>query len=232
MSSSMADLSMKLLLVDTSTSVFSMAVSAGERILATESGAGGQATAARLGPAVERVIQASGISLKELDGFSVTIGPGAFTGIRVGIALVKGLAYATSKPVAPLSSLELLAMNAAASPLPVCPLFDARKAEVYAALYSHGGETLIPEMAIDPAALLEKLAGPTLFLGDGALRYRELIVEKLGDRAVFAEAHCHHPVAAAGVTLALREFAAGNALSAAEILPRYLRLSEAELNKR
>ena len=225
---------MKLLIVDSSTSVFSMAVAVGESVLATETGAGGPATAARLAPALQKVMRESGLSLAELDGFAVTVGPGAFTGLRVGISLVKGLAYATGKLVAPLSSLELLAMNAAGSNIPVCPLFDARKSEVYCALFNMEGgvQTLIPEMAIDHAALLEKLNCPVLFLGDGALRYQPLIVEKLGRQALFAEPHLNHPIASAGVRLALRQFAAGAALSPAEILPRYLRLSEAELNRR
>jgi tRNA threonylcarbamoyladenosine biosynthesis protein TsaB len=87
-------------------------------------------------------------------------------------------------------------------------------------------------MAIDPAEFLEKIAGPALFLGDGALRYQPLIVDRLGSRAVFAESCLHQPKASVGAPLALREFASGSTVSAAEILPRYLRLSEAELHKR
>jgi tRNA threonylcarbamoyladenosine biosynthesis protein TsaB len=224
---------MKLLIVDTSTSVFSLAVTAGERILAQETGAAGHATAGRLGPAVEKVMLGSGIAVAELDGFAVTVGPGAFTGIRVGISLVKGLAYSTGKPVAMLSSLELLAMNVVDSSLPVCPMFDARKGEVYAALFhAGGGMNLLPEMAIDPGALLEKISGPALFLGDGALRYRSIIAGQLGRRALFAEPGLDQPLASAGVRLALREFASGSDVSSAEILPRYLRLSEAELSRR
>lgn len=225
---------MKLLIVDTSTTVFSMAVTDGDQLLALETGAAGPATAARLAPSLQKAMQDSGLTMRGLDGFAVTVGPGAFTGIRVGISLVKGLAYATGKPVAPLSSLELLAMNAAGSDIPVCPLFDARKGEVYGALLrmEERLQPLIAEQAADPAVMLAKIAGPALFLGDGALRYQPLIAEILGGRGVFAGADLHYPTAAAGISLALREFAAGAAVSAAEILPRYLRLSEAELNKR
>jgi tRNA threonylcarbamoyladenosine biosynthesis protein TsaB len=169
-----------------------------------------------------------------MDGFAVTVGPGAFTGLRVGIALVKGLALATGKPAVPLSSLALLAMNAMGSAIPVCPLFDARKGEVYGALYDFaaGAGPVVAEIAADPAAFLARLEGRALFLGDGAVRYHDLIVEIMGDRAQFADPALQHPRASAGIVLAQNAFASGLAVPPARLLPRYLRLSEAELSRR
>src|SRR5512145_3217838 len=126
---------MKLLTLDTATSVFSVALADGEQLLGAASGAAGHLTAARLVPAVQQLFAECALAPADLDGFAVTIGPGSFTGIRVGLAFIKGLAFATGKPVVGLSSLALLAMNAQNSRLPVCPLFDARKSEVYAGLY-------------------------------------------------------------------------------------------------
>ena len=138
----------------------------------------------------------------ELQAFSVTVGPGAFTGVRVGIALVKGLAMATGRPVVPLSALGLLALNAAGSQIPVCPMFDARKGEVYTALFPAGGagEPLVAEAAVDPARFLAELEGEVLFLGDGALRYRSLIGEIMAGRGRFVAPALDHPRAAAGST--------------------------------
>lgn len=224
---------MKLFILDTATSVFSMALADGTRILAEESGVAGPSSAARLAPAIAGLFTAAGMTPADMDCFAVSVGPGAFTGLRVGIALVKGLAYATGKPVIPLSSLALLAMNARGSDIPVCPLFDARKGEVYGALYdfASGAEPVIAEEAADPTTFLRRLEGRALFLGDGAVRYGALIRETMGERAVFAGPELQNPRAAAGIQLAMDLFAA-SAVPPAQVLPHYLRLSEAELSRR
>jgi len=225
---------MKLFILDTATGVFSMAIADGSRILAEDGGVAGPSSAARLAPAINGLFAASGLAPAEMDCFAVTVGPGAFTGLRVGISLVKGLAYATAKPVIPLSSLALLAMNANHGGLPVCPMFDARRGEVYAALYrfSPAIELLLAESAVDPATFLGRLEGRVLFLGDGSVRYRPLIDEIMGERAVFAAAELQNPRAAAGIPLATQIRNSGGAVTSTELLPRYLRLSEAELSRR
>jgi len=224
----------KILTIDTATSVYSIALAEDETVLAETCGDAGPATSAKIPGQIEALLKAAGLDIGAVDAFAVTVGPGAFTGLRVGIAMVKGLAYSTGKPVIPLSSLELLALNAAESRIPVCPLFDARKSEVYSALYSFSGgmKLLRPESAIAPADLLAQLEGPTLFIGDGAIRYRELIKESLGSRALFAEEHLHHPKASAGAALALSRFKAGQTVSPFALAPEYLRLPEAELSKK
>lgn len=225
---------MKLLILDTSTSVFSVAICAGDQLLGEASGGAGKETAARLVPAVQQLFTDCGLTPAELDGYAVTIGPGAFTGLRVGLAFIKGLAYATGRPVVGLSSLELLAMNAAKSSIPVCPLFDARKSEVYGGLYRFGSEpaTLIADMVSPPQQFFDMITGHTLFLGDGASRYQELIIECLGSHALFAEPLLNNPAASAGITLALQAFANGKTIEPAALLPCYLRLSEAEMIKK
>jgi tRNA threonylcarbamoyladenosine biosynthesis protein TsaB len=225
---------MKLFLADTATSVCSFAIADDGVILAEEACSGGPSTAARLVPAFQRLLAASGMRADDLDGLAVTAGPGSFTGLRVGMAFVKGLAYALDKRIAPLSSLEVLAMNAQGSNLPVCPMFDARRNEVYYGLYSFCGEreTLIPDAAAAPADFLGKLEGDIFFLGDGALHYRHVIQDSLGTRAVFAGPELDHPRAAAGLPLALAAFAAGLAVVPSALTPIYLRLSEAELARK
>lgn len=224
---------MKLFILDTSTGVFSMAISSNGHLLAEESGVAGPSTAARLAPALSGLFDTAGLTPADMDAFAVTVGPGAFTGLRVGISLVKGLSIATGKPAVPLSSLALLAMNASGSEIPVCPLFDARKGEVYGALYdfSAGTRPVIAETAADPTAFLSALSGRVLFLGDGASRYRPLIEEVMGERAGFAPPELNNPRAAAGIGLATDIVTSGGAVPPAGLLPRYLRLSEAELNK-
>jgi tRNA threonylcarbamoyladenosine biosynthesis protein TsaB len=225
---------MKLFILDTATSVFSMAIADGDTVLAEECGVAGPSTAARLAPAVVGLFAAASLAPADMDAFAVTVGPGAFTGLRVGIALVKGLAMSTGKGAIPLSSLQLLAMNAWESTIPVCPLFDARKGEIYGALYDFtaGPEPVISPTAADPAAFLARLPQRVLFLGDGALRYRPLIEETMGERAEFAEPSLHSPRAGAGVALSQNALASGLAVPPSQLLPTYLRLSEAELSRR
>jgi tRNA threonylcarbamoyladenosine biosynthesis protein TsaB len=124
-------------------------------------------------------------------------------------------------------------MNAGNSTLPVCTMFDARKGEVYTATYIVDGcmKLISPEKAASPLSAIENIVEPTLFIGDGAIRYHELLSGHLGACAVFPDEDLNKPKASAGVPLAIDLFNAGEAVSPFELQPRYLRLSEAELNK-
>ena len=224
---------MRLLTVDTSTNVFSIALSEDLKVLREESGDAGPSTSAAIPSLIRSLFQHAGFQPQDLDAFAVTVGPGSFTGVRIGIALVKGLAYATGKRVVPISSLELLAMNAEKSPVPVCTMFDARKGEVYTATFSfeNGLKLIREEKAADPLTVIDETAGATLFVGDGATRYRELICERLGRLAIYPEEQLHRPKASAAVSLAIKQLRSGAAVSPFDLLPRYLRLSEAELSR-
>jgi tRNA threonylcarbamoyladenosine biosynthesis protein TsaB len=182
---------------------------------------------------IEQLLGSAGLTAKELDGFGVTIGPGSFTGLRVGLATAKGLALATGKPLAGVSTLATLTLQAPLAALPVCALLDARKQEVYAGLFQWQNgwfRALAEERVLAPERLLHGLHGEWLFVGDGAEAYRTLIVRQLGPRAHFLPTVYAPPRAAHAALLALRQFAAGEALPAAQVNPRYLRPSEAELN--
>lgn len=188
----------------------------------------------RLLPAIDRVLQDAGLALADLGGLAVSIGPGSFTGLRVGLSTVKGLAYATGLPVAAVSTLEAMAWALPGARGPICPVLDARKNEVYAALFQHapdGLETLVEEAALSPEALCAKIKKPTLFLGDGLVPYGDLFRERLGERYLLPPAIQRGPrpacVAALGRALLLR----GEAGVLADLVPRYLRPSEAELRR-
>ena len=224
---------MRLLTVDTSTNVFSIALSEDATVLGEESGDAGPSTSAAIPSLIRSLFNHAGFKPEDLDAFAVTVGPGSFTGVRIGIALVKGLAFAAGKPVVPISSLELLAMNARKSPVPVCTMFDARKGEVYTATFSFmdGMKPILIEKAADPLTVIDETTEATLFIGDGATRYRELICGRLGRLALYPEEHLHRPKASAAVPLAIERLGSGAVVSPFDLLPRYLRLSEAELNR-
>ena len=227
-------MSLKLLTIQTATPAGSVALTAGERLLGELFLDVRRPHGGWLLGAVEQLLAAAGMTVADLDGFGVTIGPGAFTGLRVGLATVKGLAQATGKPVAGVSTLQTLALQAPHAALPVCALLDARKQEVYAALFAWQEGSPRPlgqERVLPPERLLRELTGPTLFLGDGASAYRTLIARQLGPRAYFVAETFAPPRAAHAAILALRAFTAGAALPAVQVNPVYIRPSEAELNK-
>lgn len=222
---------MKILTIDTSTTTNSVALTVSGRLLAEYLVNPDRNHSSSLMCGLDTVLRNSGFSVDDLDAIAVSRGPGSFTGLRVGIATAKGLAIASGKPVVAFSSLAMLAMNLPYAAFPVCTLFDAKKNEVYAALYRCSAlpESLVAECVVPPVDFLAQIRVPTMFVGSGALRYRDLIVETLGELAIFAPAVCHQPRASAGALLAADLFARGELVSAAALVPSYLRASEAEL---
>jgi tRNA threonylcarbamoyladenosine biosynthesis protein TsaB len=174
----------------------------------------------------------------EIDLFACALGPGSFTGVRAGVATIQGLALATGRPCVGFSTLALVAMNFPMASLLLCPLLDARKNEVYAALYD--GSSLLPtpviaDCVMKPEAFLDKLPAltdkPVIFAGDGAVRYHEVISGCLGGQALFASPFLNVGHAANGALLALHAHRSGQDLEPGRLLPVYLRPSEAEYAK-
>jgi tRNA threonylcarbamoyladenosine biosynthesis protein TsaB len=224
---------LKLLLVDTSTDTCSAALVEGERILAERVVSIRKVLSGQVLGTVEGVLGDGGVGLDEVDGIALAIGPGSFTGLRVGAATVKGLALAAEKPAAGFSSLAMLAMNLPWAAFSVCPMLDARKNEVYAGLYRcrELPEVILPDLVEPPEQFLQRIEGPTLFLGSGALRYRNLIENTLGLNALFPPFQCHQPRVSAAALLAHDAFVNGRTLSLPQLNPVYLRASEAEIAK-
>ena len=173
------------------------------------------------------------ISLEQIDGFVVTKGPGSFTGLRIGISTIKGLAFATSKPVAGISSLDAIAWQMAFSSLPVCAMMDAKRNEVYCALYYFKNGVLVQksnEMALSSEKAINLTKGKkTLFAGSGAIAFKDVIKKINGEKAVFASSFQNNIKAC---ILAEIVFKNPNLLSQnpSSIVPVYIRKSDAEVN--
>jgi len=225
---------MKILTIDTSSNCSSVALSDGSTLLGEFVLGEDRCHSGRLLDSISKLLAAAKLTPDGLDAFAVSLGPGSFTGVRVGIATVKGLAIATGKPVVGFSALAMLAMNLPFSSAQVAALFDARKNEVYAGLYRCGSlpEPVCPDAVIPPAEFLAAIHRPTLFVGEGALRYRDLIRSTLGELALFPPWHADLPRASAGAVIALDAALKGNFTPLALLNPTYLRASEAELAKR
>jgi tRNA threonylcarbamoyladenosine biosynthesis protein TsaB len=229
---------MNILALDTTTSMATVAISVGERIAAESTFNTDRTLSARLIPEIGRLLALAGLAVADIDLFAASVGPGSFTGVRGGVATVQGLALAGGKPCVGFSSLTLLAMNLQMAAYPVCALLDARKSEVYAALFDCS--TPLPTARIDDCVLpperflellREKTGSPVLFCGDGAVRYRDLITGQLGDQALFAPFPLNTARASNGIILARHAFRSGAALEPSRLLPTYLRASEAEINR-
>jgi tRNA threonylcarbamoyladenosine biosynthesis protein TsaB len=182
-----------------------------------------------------------GLAPEDIERYALAIGPGSFTGLRIGVSTIKGLAWSTGRPVTPVCTLRALALNA---PYPgglVCPLLDARKSEVYAAIYAFSGARLRAVMepaALRPEALVDRMEaarqeapqrdGGVLFLGSGLGVYGGFL-EEACPGALLAPEPLWHIRAANIALLALEE---GSPMkNPLEIAPLYLRKSEAELNQ-
>jgi tRNA threonylcarbamoyladenosine biosynthesis protein TsaB len=229
---------MKILAIDTSTSMATVAITSDEKILSESVFSTDRTLSARLIPEIERLLTISGLVIADIDLFASSIGPGSFTGVRGGVATIQGLALATGKPCAGFSSLALLSMNFPFSSHLVSPLLDARKSEVYAALYDCSAPVPTPvicDCVMTPAAYLDLLCTttdkPVLFAGEGAIRYRDLIAERMAGRAIFAPFPLHAAHAGNAALLALDQFSRGELLEPSQLLPVYLRASDAEIMK-
>ena len=222
------------LCIETATSRVGIALSSNGRLLAESLlDAPGGLQNRLLMPELQRLLDQNNLTINQIDLFACATGPGSFTGVRTGIAATQGLALAAGKPCTGVSTLAMLAMNLPHAAFPVCPMLDARKNEVYTGLYQTSDRVtqLKQDCVIHHADFLQMLSGPTIFVGDGALRYQELILQTLGDNALFAPSTHHILRPSSGCLLAETAFLNGKSGPPEQLLPTYLRLSEAELSR-
>ncbi len=226
---------MNLLAIDTSGPVCGVAVMSGDRVLCEHMTQNRLTHSVNLMPMVDGALTASGLSLAEMDHLAVVVGPGSFTGVRIGVATVKGLAQGSGKPCIGVNALEALAASAGRFDGVVCPIQDARAGQVYAALFAPGEDRPIRLWPDEPIAV-EELAGrlrkdgrAVLFLGDGMPVHRLRLEAALGAQASFALPHFAFLRPAAAAYLASRM--TDQAVDYNALMPLYLRAPSAERNK-
>ncbi|HOD34588.1 MAG TPA: tRNA (adenosine(37)-N6)-threonylcarbamoyltransferase complex dimerization subunit type 1 TsaB [Syntrophales bacterium] len=184
-------------------------------------------------PAIEAILSSAGIEMRDVGLFALTQGPGSFTGLRVGAGIVKGLALCTDACIVGVSTLDALAQNLAFSKHLVCPILDAKKGQVYTALYrpaDEGGlEKIEPDQAVDPVAFIGRISHPVIFLGDGVPVYGNRIRELLSSMAFFAPANHQWIRPSAVGLLGFEKYHRGEGVDPVSFVPRYIRRSEAEI---
>ncbi|KUK31451.1 MAG: Universal bacterial protein glycoprotease YeaZ [Thermoanaerobacterales bacterium 50_218] len=202
---------MRLLGIETSTPVVSVAVGDERKILGEVSLSAEQAHMERLLPLIDFLLNCLGLELKDLDGFAVAVGPGSFTSLRIGLATGKAFAHASGKPLVGVPTLDVLAAALQGCEGIICPVLRARRQEVYTAFYvstPSGVKRLSSYLALDPEEMVARLeanleAGIT-FIGEGASHYWDLFREKLGEKAHLADPALMWPRAGLVVSLGLQ----------------------------
>ncbi|HEX7226173.1 MAG TPA: tRNA (adenosine(37)-N6)-threonylcarbamoyltransferase complex dimerization subunit type 1 TsaB [Candidatus Binatia bacterium] len=236
---------MRILGLDTSTSVASVAISEDGRIVA-EDCYPRRGTAERSGaksnhaeiilPLIDSVLHRAGIGLRDVTGIAVAIGPGSFTGVRIGLSTVQGLAYGTGVPAVGISTLQAIAARVADFEGIVCPILDARKDEVYAAIFRKQGnhlERLTEDALVPILSFLRELRGVgktvrCLFIGEGVNAYGPLFQQAADLQISFAEEEAIPSVAASIALLSEGRFIHDRPVQLEDLAPVYLRRPECE----
>ena len=191
-------------------------------------------------PMLDEVSKMIELDMESIDAIAVAAGPGSFTGLRIGSATAKGLGLALKKPLIHIPTLEGLAYNLCGADGIVCPIMDARRGQVYTGIYTFEGDKLVvleDQMAVSIEELAEKLGGydrKVTFLGDGVPVFKEALTERLmaGKEIAFAPANMNRQRGASVGTLAIQYYRDGKTESAAEHQPDYLRVSQAERERK
>ncbi|HYA03560.1 MAG TPA: tRNA (adenosine(37)-N6)-threonylcarbamoyltransferase complex dimerization subunit type 1 TsaB [Syntrophobacteria bacterium] len=226
---------MKILAVDTSTSLGSVALVDGPNVRGELSLNVSATHNQRLLTGIHRMLTDVGWTLQDLDGLAIGLGPGSFTGLRIGMSVMKGLAFATAKPLTGVPTLDALAANVSLAPWGICPVLDARKGELYTALYQGSAtrdlERITPYLVVKPQRLVELINERTVLLGDGLIRYGDYLAAELRDRMVRAPSHLNAIHGTSIAWLAMARLQRGLTENLAACAPLYVRPSEAEIKR-
>lgn len=221
---------MKILAIDSTAKICTAAVCEDEKLLSLKQENAGMTHSEMLLPMIETILGELGLEVSDIDMFALSEGPGSFTGVRIGAATVKGLAFGREKACVGVSSLEALAYNYIDKCGIVASAMDARRSQVYTALFrvNNGSiERLCEDMAVSVDELCGMLAGydgEKIFLsGDGA----HLVSAKLGERAEYDEQRAGQNAYSVALC-AYRAYKAGKSTTDTELRPTYLRLAQAE----
>jgi tRNA threonylcarbamoyladenosine biosynthesis protein TsaB len=210
----------------------SLALVEGERLLAEYTLQSSLSYLNRLLPGIQRLFEDTGRQVAEVQLLAVCLGPGNFTGLRIGLSTAKGLALALGCPVVTVGSLEALAANFPFSTRPIGAIMDAKKNEVYAAFFrcdeqfpQRVGDFLL----LPPEDLAARLTSPTILTGPGLERYDQLLKSQVGENGLWAPPELSHIRAGVLARLGLRQLALGQTAAIDQLTPFYLRAADAVL---
>ena len=229
-------IAMKILGIDTSTSCGSVGLIDNDCVIGEHLLDVPVTHSQRLLNSIEYVLKQAGTSIEDLDGWAISLGPGSFTGLRIGVSTIKGLAFATQRPVAGVPTLDVLASNISPTPYLICPILDARKGEVYTAFYrcreEKNPKRISDYQAMRPEDLIRKIEEKTIFLGSGVKTYIDYLRRTLPGLATFVPASLNLSHGLEVARLGLERFQRNEVLDLSSFTPIYIRASEAEIKWR
>lgn len=219
---------MLVLGIETAGSVCSVGLAEGATVLTERTVRGARIHSVRLIPLIEGALCDAGKRPADLEGLAVSAGPGSFTGLRIGMAVAKALAHALDRPVAGVSSLDVLAYPLRSAGNPVMVIVPARRGEVYGAVYTPESmpHALAPPEPLDIAAVAEtarRFSGPLLFTGEAADMYRQELAGELGPGVCFAPSSLRQPRGAVVAEMGAALLARGGGATAFTLRPEYIR---------
>lgn len=226
-----------ILAIDTATAATSIALTRGKRrkgeVMASLLLSSNITHSRRLLSSIDWLMAEVDVGWRDIDAIGVSLGPGSFTGLRIGMATVKGLAMAAGVGLIGVSTLDCLAAECVTDRL-ICSVLDARKKEVYAGFYRIGDSGALNRIseiaALSPQDLVLQINEPVLMVGDGAVVYRALFTEALGEKLILAPSTLNEPSAASLGMLSGERFLDNDFLNVDAAVPFYVRSSDAELN--
>lgn len=222
---------MNVLAFDTSAQSCSIALMTDGKLVAESTSDEKGTHTKRLMPMIDILLKRVDLHLEAIDGFAATIGPGSFTGLRIGISTLKGFAAATQKPIVGVSALEALANQCPGDTEIISPMLDARKSEVYYCLYRRSPQrpvALTSERNAAPADAAAAIKMPCTFIGDGAYAYRDQMIAALGSKAIFAPESENIIRAGTVAALGFERLIKGYSDDPLAIAPHYIRKSDVE----
>lgn len=223
---------MNLLAVDTSCSVATVAVMADDKLTAHYYIDNKLTHSTMLMPMIDEMLKKAELTADDIDVFAAGIGPGSFTGLRIGIATIKGFACALNKPACGICSLEATAYNFALCEKDICIITDARNGQAFCAVYKSTGETLETLMepcVINVSELADEISVPTIIAGDAAIKYEKLFSEN--KNIIISPPHLRMPQASSLGFAAVQAAKNGKLLDPAQLTAMYMRKSQAEREK-
>ena len=224
---------MKILAIDTSTNVASCAIMDDEKLLGEFTVNDNITHSQKILPLISNTLSRCKIDISEIDVFAVADGPGSYTGLRIGVATINGLAQATHKQVVGVSSLQALAQSIVTSEKLIVPLINARRDRAFTAIYSskHSFKTILEPQLLEMVELLEildKKNQDIIFIGEGTTIYKDMIIEKLGERAYFTPKNLNVAKASSVAEISLEKVKLGETKTYFDLTPNYLRETQAQ----
>jgi tRNA threonylcarbamoyladenosine biosynthesis protein TsaB len=223
---------MKILGIDTATPFLALGIIEEEKVLGELRFNAGQTHAQILLPSIEKILNQASLELEDLDGIAISVGPGSFTGLRIGLATAKGLCFASGKPLLSVPTLDGLVYFNRALPYPLVPVLDAKKNEVYSAVYNTREgvlERISDYWVLSVEKLVAKIPEEVIFLGLGLEVFQDRLRELCGEKAHFLEGERNLPSGSSIAFLGLEKFKRSEFENLEKAEPLYLRSSEAEL---